>query len=209
MLNYLAKHQVVEFQMPELHECKLEDIKVLGVFEITYEGEYSLPVATLELDARAIEVLYFESYTGGGASFPPMSNVSEATLQDYTNDITKYMQNMKEKHLILLDTKGRYTIAILEVVAKIAKSTGKDVSVIAIEPFEFVGKHIIKMFHKEWEKLEQICDKQTLYSGMKMLKQLDESIKLSDTDKELVKIIFHDLYKSICLKAQNMIRLRE
>ena len=45
-------------------------------------------------------------------------------------------------------------------------------------------------------------DEQTLYDNMKMLEQLDKKMNIINTNIEIVKIIFHDLYNEIiCQKT--------
>jgi len=202
MMNYLAKHSVIEITLPTSAHSSMSDIKILTAIELSYDEEELIDITQFGIDMKISEVLYLQSYTGGGVTFPSINTVYRITMQDYANEIARYMQNIKEKHLILIDTKGRHTIAILEALAKVAKRVEKHVHVIAIKPFDFIGKNHRLMFHNEWENLKQISDEQTLYDGMKMLEQLDKKMNMFDTNTEIVKIIFHDLYNEmICQKT--------
>ena len=199
MMNYLSKHSVVEVTFAE---CWIDDTKILTAIGISYENEEHMDITEFGIDMQIAEVLYLQSYTGGGASFPSLNKVYTITMQEYANEVAKYMQGIKEQYIILIDTKGMHTLAILKVLAQVAKRAGKHVSVIAIEPFNFIGRNIERMFRNELERIKEVSDTQTFYSGMEMLEKLDKQVKLPDAEREIVKSIFTDLYKNICLKVQ-------
>ena len=196
-MNYLSKHSVVEVTFSE---CLLDDIKILTAIEISYENEEHIDITEFGIDMQITEALYLQSYTGGGAGFPSLNKVYTITMQEYANEVAKYMQGIKEQYIILIDTKGMHTLAILKVLAQVAKRAGKHVSVIAIEPFNFIGRNMERMFRNELDRIKEVSDEQTFYSGMEMLAKLDKQVKLPDAERELVKSIFTDLYEKICLK---------
>jgi len=196
-MNYLSKHSVVEVTFSE---CLLDDTKILTAIEISYENEEHIDITEFGIDMQIAEVLYLQSYTGGGAGFPSLNKVYTITMQEYANEVAKYMQGIKEQYIILIDTKGMHTLAILKVLAQVAKRAGKHVSVIAIEPFNFIGRNMERMFRNELDRIKEVSDEQTFYSGMEMLAKLDKQVKLPDAERELVKSIFTDLYEKICLK---------
>ena len=196
MMNYLAKHSIMELTFPKLAKCLTADTKILTAIEITTEDKLLVDVTQLGMEIKTAEVFYFQSYTGGGVNFPPMSNVYKITLQDYADEIRRYLQNLQQNHLILLHTKGRYTIVMLEVLSQVAKEVGKKISVFAIEAFEYEGAYR-KMFPQVWQHINHMSDHAMLYESEKMLSHFHKEISIKEIDKKTTEVLFYNFYNNI------------
>ncbi|WP_434580233.1 hypothetical protein MLC52_09815 [Sulfurimonas sp. NW15] len=116
-------------------------------------------------------------------------------MQEYGNEITKYLQSVNEQNILLLQIRGMYTIVITEVLAQIAKDMDKCVNVIGIEPCIYWEGVSRKIFVNVWQHIEEICDKTIFYHAQELIPYFEKEDKLHERNIKANKIMLHSFYE--------------
>ena len=164
MLNYLAKYSIAEclFRVP-YNNFNLKGVRFIGIFELTEKGMYKIDLSKIDIDMTLKRAICIESRLYGGIGFPARDRAMEIMMEDHADFIISFIDTISQEKIVLFDDGERYAPVMMEIILKLAKEAGRQITCISVPPLKLEGRSRRRVFDEAWGKIESCADETLLY----------------------------------------------